>query len=251
MPDLLNLTKDEHLAWSRTNSTHFHEGMGNDMLDYSVMRELQADFIKLCIGGLNSPRPVDLVLSGHVHKNWECKVKWNAASGKFKFYTDFYTENPATYYHSVDTNIAADQIVQVPNSQWVNAETYRDQKRITVKVQITDTATNTEIPVQGTAGWSIKTKPYANTLNAQPNLAATKAWWQNARPLLVQTSSLGQIDSQRVPDPQPDFRGVRLIAVAGDTIQRVNYVTVPNMQAALVTLPGGGGTGTGIGGVSK
>jgi hypothetical protein len=239
------------MAWSRTNSPYFHEGMGDDMLDYSVMRDLQADFLKLCIGGLTSPRPVDLVFSGHVHKNWECKVKWNAANGKFRFYTDFFTENPAAYYHSVDTDIPADQIATIPKYDWINAETYRDKKRISVKVQITDTATNTEVPVQGSTGWSIKTKPYANTLNAQPNLTATKAWWQNAKPLLVQTSSLGQADSQRVPNPQPDFRGCRVVAVAGDTIQRITYVTMQNIQATLVGLPGGGSTGTGIGGVIK
>jgi hypothetical protein len=247
----LNLTRSEHMAWSRTNSPYFHEGMGDDMLDYSVMRDLQADFLKLCIGGLTSPRPVDLVFSGHVHKNWECKVKWNAANGKFRFYTDFFTENPAAYYHSVDTDIPADQIATIPKYDWINAETYRDKKRISVKVQITDTATNTEVPVQGSTGWSIKTKPYANTLNAQPNLTATKAWWQNAKPLLVQTSSLGQADSQRVPNPQPDFRGCRVVAVAGDTIQRITYVTMQNIQATLVGLPGGGSTGTGIGGVIK
>lgn len=250
----VDLTKDVHTDWSRTGSHYFHEGLGGDLLDYGVMRGMQADFLKLCVGGLTSPRPVDLVLSGHVHKNWECKVKWNAATGKFRFFHDFYTENPAQYYHSVDTDLPADEAFYVPDHEFGGmGDDLAADKRITVKVDINPAATNTEVPQMGSSGvWSIKTKPYANTLNAQSGTVACKAWWQNAKPLLIQTASLGQSEFQRGQLPQPDFRGCRWISVTADTIDRVSYITLQNIQSTLAaTLPGGDLPGGGISTVIK
>lgn len=249
----VDLRLDQHLAWSRTTSPYFHEGMGNDLLDYGVMRGLQADFLKLCVGGLTGPRPVDLVLSGHVHKNWECKVQWNSASGKFRFYHDFYTENPAKYYHSADTDVPADDNFIVADSTFLDGSDYAKSKQIMVKVDLTTLASNTEVRQRDANGvWSIKTKPYAHTLNSQAGTVACKAWWQNAKPLLIQTASLGQCEYLRGEHPQPDFRGCRHISVTADTIDRISYITVQNIQTTLASyLYVSGPADTGLGSVIK
>jgi predicted MPP superfamily phosphohydrolase len=256
----LNLAKDVLSSWSRTNTPYFNEGDGDQLLDYGVMRGYRAEFLKLCLGGITGPRPVDLVLSGHVHKNWECKVTWNAANGKFRHFHDFYTENPAKYYDSLDTNIDANSVIVMspldmntgtgaPNSAYMNS------RKIHIKVDVTDAAAVNELPVTVNATLkTIRTKPYARTLNSQVGQAACATWWQTARPLLIQTSALGPSDSQRETLPPPDFRGCRIISVGGNVIQRINYVTMQNIVASLAGLPGselpGGGIG-GLGGVSK
>jgi hypothetical protein len=226
---IVNLTTTVHSGWSRTNKFWFHEGNGSDLLDYGVMRGRQENFAKMITGVQNSPRPADLILCGHVHKNWESRVIWDAGSQRMRFSHEFFTENPATYYHSYDTNVKADGSFTVPGqpggaNSILSNMLQTKQKRI--HVEITDTAANNEQPAERASGvWWIKTKPYPYTLHAQPNIAHAKHWWLNVRPLLVQTSALGPSEWLRAPERQPDFRGCRLIAVQSDTITKITYVT--------------------------
>lgn len=225
----INLTKDSHSGWSRTNSFWYHEGNGGDLLDYGVMRGSQEDFLKMITGVKNSPRPADLILSGHVHKNWESRLIWDAAKQQIQFCHEFYTESPVNYYHSYDTDVKADGLFTMPGSNLAAvaiASALAKSKQKRIHVEIAADANDHAQPEQRSSGvWWIKTKPYPYTLNAQQNVPQAKQWWMNLRPLLIQTSALGPSEWLRAPEHQPDFRGCRLIAVESGTITKINYVT--------------------------
>ena len=230
-------TVNAHPGWSRTTSFWFHEGNGTDLLDYGVMRGKQERFLKMISGAENSRRPADLVLSGHVHKNWESRLIWDAASGKMRFCHDFYTENPAAYYHSYDLDMKGDEKIEAGdpyNNAIANVFKLIRSKQKRIHVEITSAAGNNEQPEQrGSGVWWIRTKPYPYTLNEQQTLARSQQWWLNLRPLLVQTAALGPSEWLRSPEKQPDFRGCRLIAVQNNIISQVRYVTNEGIKKEL------------------
>ncbi len=231
---VIKLDKAVHKDWSRGHTYYFYEGKGGDLLDYAVMRGYQEEFLKLCTGVKNSPRPVDIILSGHVHKNWECRISWDETDKKFLVSHDFYTENPATYYHSYDTDMQPTE--SLPTFQnTINKtvlENFRNTRLRRIHVEVTDTARMNEVPVQGSSGvWSIKTKPYPQTLNGEQNRERKKWWWLNVRPLVIQTAALGPSEFLRAPERQPDFRGGRHISVEADIISKIQYVTLEKMNA--------------------
>ena len=73
------------------------------------------------IAGAGGGRPADLVLAGHVHNNWECRVAWQAAKNSFAFYSDFYTENPPVYYHTGDAELPGGRKIHVAVSEQATA----------------------------------------------------------------------------------------------------------------------------------
>ncbi|MBC6491537.1 metallophosphoesterase [Flavihumibacter stibioxidans] len=227
----IDLTRNVHPGWSRTNSFWFHEGNGGDLLDYGVMRNGQLNFLKMITGVENSPRAADLVLSGHVHKNWECRCIWDAGSQKLRFSHEFFTENPEQYYHSYDTNIKPDGPVNIPG---LLADEYAAAQKRILHVELSENAAVNEQPeLRSSNVWYIKAKPYPYTLHAQPNIAHAKQWWLNLRPLLVQTAALGPSEWLRSPERQPDFRGCRMMAVDGGAITKIHYVTHDAIQKEL------------------
>lgn len=54
-------------------------------------------FLKLC-AGVDATRPVDLVPCGHARDRVEYRVAWDREAQELCHFTDFYLENPATYY---------------------------------------------------------------------------------------------------------------------------------------------------------
>ncbi len=218
----IDLTKDVHSGWSRQHTFYFHEGNGGDLLDYGIMRGSQENFLKLITGVQNSPRPADLILSGHVHKNFECRLLWNATTGKFQFSHEFFTENPSVYYHSYDMNTGdKTKFTMSP----FKLKEFLEDNSMRVHVQVTDEAAGNEKPVKNSSGvWSIKTKPYPLTLNSQKDNAHCKWWWSNVKPLVVQTAALGPSEFLRSAEHQPDFRGCRHITVNDGVIEKIKYV---------------------------
>jgi hypothetical protein len=61
-----------------------------------ISKGLNEEFLKIC-AGVDGSRKVDLVLSGHGHKNFEFRLELDP-SNKLLFFHDYYTENPARYY---------------------------------------------------------------------------------------------------------------------------------------------------------
>lgn len=217
----IDVTKDAHNGWPRERTFYFHEGNGGDLLDYGVMRDNQEAFLKLITGVQNSPRPADLILSGHVHKNFECRLLWNSAASQMRFSHEFFTENPAEYYHSYDMNTDQTKF-SIPFSK---LDKFFEDHQIRIHIDVTDQAMENEKPVKNSSGvWSLKTKPYPMTLNSQQDNARSKWWWSNVRPLLLQTAALGPSEFLRSAEHQPDFRGCRHITVNDGVIEKIRYV---------------------------
>ena len=169
----VDLTRNAHPGWSRERTFYFHEGNGDDLLDYGVMRGYQTDFLKLCAGVKGSSRPADLVLSGHVHKNFECRLMWDEPSQRFRISHDFYTENPSAYYHSYDMDLVADK--KFSTSRTKLASILKNATR-RIHVSVADSASDVPLPVKNASGvWSVVTKPYALTLASQTD-TARRAW---------------------------------------------------------------------------
>lgn len=224
----IDLTIDKHTGWSRQHTFYFHEGNGGDLLDYAVMRGSQEYFLKLITGVQHSPRPADLILSGHGHKNFECRVLWNATAGKFQFSHEFFTENPSVYYHSYDMNTGDRTSFTMGKSQRAK---FIEDNELRIHIQVTDQAAGNDKPEKNSSGvWSLKTKPYPSTLESQQDNAHCKWWWSNVKPLLVQTAALGPSDYLRSPEHQPDFRGCRHITVNDGVIEKIKHVKHEDME---------------------
>ena len=85
-----------HDTWRRDASKEFKRGSIGDLLDFGIATWGGEDFLNLCA----NPK-VDLVLSGHVHENMEFRIRRDP-NGGFRYFTDFYTENPAEHRESFD-----------------------------------------------------------------------------------------------------------------------------------------------------
>lgn len=218
----IDLTRDAYLGWSRDQTFYFHQGNGSELLDYGVMRGNQELFLKKVSGVQNNTKPVDLILSGHVHKNFEVRLLYNEQNGKFRFSHEFFTENPAVYYHSYDMD-TGDALVH--NLMLSEVNEFFSEKSMLIHIQVTDQAAIGELPVQNQSGvWSLRTRPYPLTLNSQNDHAKRQWWWNSVRPLLIQTAALGPSEYLRAAEHQPDFRGCRLVSVSQGVIENIRYV---------------------------
>jgi len=241
---VLNPIKDQYPYFFReslrSGTTHFAEEKGDDILDNGTSKGLSFDFLKLA-AGVNVNRPVDLVLSGHVHKNWECRMKWN--NGNFRFFSDFYTENPEFYYSTLLNVGDHKNMLALPPQESKSYLTTLPANK--VHISIDKNATNNEVPQMVISKnpetgkdrkyYLLKTKPNPNTLN---NSADPKQWFSQHRPLFIQTSGSGPLDySQRMVKPEddanPSFQGWRLIRIENNTITRINNVLMHDARKAI------------------
>lgn len=223
------ITTDGFLKdWLTKGSKYFKKG-NNQGLDYGIARGETKDFLEACVGADNH-RPVDLVLSGHVHRNVEFRVGRDS-DGALLYYTDFYTETPNAYYPTLKLKevISSDRERVVPTH------------KIFIKVKpgaplnqepsdIHDHRPGIEEPYQ-----VLEVPPYADPLETTSN---PSTWWHKHRPLLLQTASTGPMDRiQRVEEVHtkldPSFRGVRLIRITNNVISKVKYVTLKSLNTGL------------------
>ncbi len=201
--------------WIRTGTPYFKQGGIGDLLDYGIARGSTEAFLEMCVGQ-GTPRKVDLVLCGHIHSNVEYRLEWDPER-RFLFYTDFYTENPATYY---------------PSLSCLDPETgergpANDTIRLQISVKEGVSAGAMPQPIQ--EGYArLEVPPYGDPLNSSDD---PRAWWDSHRPLVMQTASLGSMDrNQREQLPSPSFQGFRVITVENDAITRMNYVTLRELR---------------------
>src|SRR5262249_4921729 len=91
------IVSTHHDDWVRGNSAHFKRGSIKDLLDFGVATwpGLAVDFLDL----ISVPK-VDLVLYGHVHERVEFRLRRD--DDGFRYFCDFYTENPPVYRESFD-----------------------------------------------------------------------------------------------------------------------------------------------------
>lgn len=215
----VNLSKDIHKDWPQTGTAYFSTGDGGDMLDFGIMKDRQFEFLKLA-AGVGVARPADLVLSGHIHDNLECRIKWDSSKQKFLFFTDFYTENPAVYYNAFDIDIKTDKdVFALEGAKSI-------EKKTVFRQVITEEAGDNESMTKDENGFFVlRTKGYPAPLKNASTKDAVKRWWENSRPLLIQTEAIGPMKSQRnkeIPQ-QPVFNGCRHITVADNLIDKIRY----------------------------
>jgi hypothetical protein len=203
--------------WIRTGTPHFKEGGIGDLLDYGIARGSTEDFLALCMG-LGVPRQVDLVLCGHIHTNVEYRLKWDAHR-RFLFYTDYYFQNPERYYDTLSSLDLESGEYRVDGAPATRVQIYvREGAQPGARpTPVDDRHATLEVP------------PYPTPLNEATDPAK---WWDERRPLVVQTSSLGSMDrNQRVERPDATFQGFRVVRVENNVITRVEYVTLNDLRA--------------------
>jgi len=213
-------------TWMKGETGHFHLGNGDDLLDYGVMRNLRQQFLKAC-AGIGVSRPADLIFSGHIHVNWECRIKWDKEKKKFRFYSDFYTENPKQYYNHFFNTIPPDLSVTLDDGM-KQAKVFIDPKA----------PKNPKVEKNRKGEYEIRTKPNKEALEFVPK-QRLKKWWDDRKPLFIQTSAVGPGQLQRSPNARtiPDMRGCRLISIQNDQIVSIKYVLHNQIAKAAVSPP--------------
>jgi hypothetical protein len=239
-------------TWPKTGTPYFKTGDTGHGLDQDSFRAKVDDFIKMCTG-VGQPRPVDMILYGHVHDRVEFRVTWDAADTRLRYYHDFYTENPTTYYNSNnDTHtpgLAADSPIVVAIEEGASVP-----PTVTVVTQHAPAGSKATPRNIG----RIVTPPYATPLNKATD---PKAWWASHRPIFAQTAALGPGDPRQrfgtywtspftgllevengkpgpptttpmpVVIPHPPAQGFRLLQVHNGVIWRSRYVVLSQLRA--------------------
>ncbi|HYP41073.1 MAG TPA: metallophosphoesterase [Chloroflexia bacterium] len=207
-------------TWPRTGTPYFKRGGVGDLLDYGISKGSADEFLCLCAGE-GASRPVDLVLCGHIHRNVEYRLQLDSG-GEMLYYTDFYSENPPAYYNTV-----CNMDVQS------NAGMLRKGDQIHIEVEENARPGEAVTPTQPGHG-RLSVPPYATPLNSA---ADARAWWEERRPLVMQTAPLGPIDTnQRAHMPNASFQGFRVLSVEDNAISKIRYVTLTELRRDAVSL---------------
>jgi hypothetical protein len=228
-----NSSPVDHNTWQRDTSKEFKRGSIDDLLDFGIAKWHGADFLDLC----TNPK-VDLVLCGHVHERIEFRISRDA-NGGFRYFTDFYTENPAEHRESFDWM----KTFPIPG-QFTPPRTVGDTRPIFIRidpnvgvdaavVEVRDHKPSTLVEFR-----QLKVPPYNDPL-AQ---ASDKPdWWSRHRPLILQTACIGPVDhSRRVGagnKPRATFQGIRALRVEDDHVSLISYIGIAEIRAGI--LPGG------------
>lgn len=145
----------------------------------------------------------------------ECRYRYEGDD--CLLYFDYYTESPKDYYPT--------QYSLLPSSEGGACilSTKRHDVHVDPAASLPTAACNT-----GTAG---QVPPYLQELNRSADPAA---WWQQHRPLVMQTAGLGPLENlQRATDALPTFQGIRLLTIKNDVIAKMEYKKLAEIRAAL------------------
>jgi hypothetical protein len=205
-------------------------GTVDDLLDDSASKGHANDLLKMCAGvsvGQHSvSRPVDLVLCGHTHNRVEFRLSWTGS--EMLFYTDFYTENPRSYYGT-------------HKGSWDNGNMHIGVLIEPGAVPNAQPAKNVQDNQWDGEEWTMTVPPYGDPLNSA---ADRTRWWREHRPLVMQTGAIGPMEiasnsrhQPGKPKPNPSFQGFRVLTVAFNTINAMHYVSMEELRASQFTLP--------------
>jgi hypothetical protein len=187
-----------------TGTKWFLDGTFDDLMDWGIAKGELTKFLRLCLGQ-DVPRPVDLVLSGHIHRQVEYRLR-AGQDGRMLFHQDFYLGNPAEYYSSPEDKVDGASKVHIrvdPPNTWH------------------PTHDADEVPY-------ISIPEYATPLE---KAADPGAWWRAHRPVFAQTGPLGPIEAEQRHGRRPSFRGYRVLQVRNGVVNKVQ--TVRYMDAAV------------------
>jgi hypothetical protein len=207
--------REAHPNWMASlGQPYFMKGSVADMLDSGTSQGQVDNLLRLCCGisagGHTASRAVDVVLCGHGHHNVEYRARWNTNQNEMRYFTDFYTENPRTYYASRKAGVAfGNQRVMVVVSEGAPP----------------NGAPSNDVQDHRYEGeeWRLRVPPYAQPLSKATNIPA---WWSQHRPLILETAAVGPTESNNRGKelPGPSFQGYRVIQVAGQHIVSIHHV---------------------------
>ena len=204
---------------------YFKVGSHENLLDASVALGETEALLKAC-AGIDVTRPVDMILCGHNHDRIEYRLKWNKNKQEFRFFTDFYLENPNEYYPSIKFGVKGEVHLRVTLGGSLNDEV----KSVPISHGIFSIALlrykQLEIP------------PYANPLD---KVFHKPGWWEEHRPLIVETAALGPLDQHQRPKlvktasgmamkSSATFQGFRCFQVEGNVIHKGHYITLKELN---------------------
>jgi hypothetical protein len=177
----------------------------------------------------------------HLGEDSETIYHSRGEAGILGYFSDFYTENPCTYYPS-------QKVTEDENGPEVDLEQ-------PVQIHLPAEAVGLGEPVRTeTDGdepftpWQeqlvLEVPPYADALDAAAMTDGACDWWARHRPLLIQTASLGPIDINQRRDegvnphyPGPSFQGFRVIRVGTAAIEKIHYVTLAELRQNGFAMP--------------
>ncbi|MBS1576326.1 MAG: metallophosphoesterase [Bacteroidetes bacterium] len=223
------LAKVKYPTWIEAiGQPYFKTGTIEDDLDFGISDGLTDQLLNLC-AGIEVNRPVDLVLSGHGHRNVEYRL--GRSGNTLLYYMDFYTENPTTGY----------------NTRLYNANNGDSVVKVQINANLIPEYIPDPITAHKTVGgkiiqfYQILTRPYNDPLNSSKD---RKEWWNKHRPLITQTAALGPIEScQRDDVNKPDsfsetvFQGFRVIRVRKNVIDKIHYVILKELRSLNYEMP--------------
>ena len=205
-------------AWTRTGTRHFKTGSPGDLLDKGVSRGAAEELLNVC-AGRGVPRPADLALFGHVHRNVEYRVRYDPSKGELRYYHDYYLSDLDEYYPSRKVGAA----LTVAEDVAVRVRT--DAKPGGRPVEVRDQRTGAEF----------KRLDVPSCANALATAKHAEGWWSTNAPVLAQTGPLGPVDNSRRTHrkgspPKPMFQGFRMFAIEKNAIARSAYVRASAMR---------------------
>ncbi|HRW19654.1 MAG TPA: metallophosphoesterase [Dermatophilaceae bacterium] len=210
----------EHPGWFAPSDgpepDYLSRGSSLDLLDYGVSRGRADDALR-AIAGVGVRRPADVVLAGHTHHHDEVSVRV-LDNGEIAYRLDFFTANPtATYPTKVvvgEPSLGANGRLHIP----------RETAYVEVEPEAIAASVPHRMPWAAKHSWVVHVPPYAAPLATS---ADPRAWWEQHRPLLLQTGALGLFENNQV-----SFAGFRLLSVRGGVIQRVHHLPIDRAEAA-------------------
>ena len=206
---------EEHPTWfgpdGSTEVDFVKRGNYDDHLDHGVSRGAAKRLLHVLVG-VDLPKPADLVLTGHTHRDNEFVVR-RLPGGEPAMFHDYYTENPGSYYPSAFATSLGDDL---------------EFERTWVTVQAGADPGGTPIPTPGLdLPHEVAVPPYADPLNTSADPAT---WWDSHRPLVLQTAALGPISVLR------EWAGFRVVEVVDDVIDRISRVPIERLEQSDWTL---------------
>lgn len=207
--------------WTRTGTPYFKTGGIGDMMDYGIARGKTEEFLQVCVG-VDAARQVDLVLCGHIHSNVEYRLRWDPQQ-QFLFFMDFYTENPQVYYSTLNNFEMSTAKGKLRKGDPIHIEVKEGVELHAQPAVLKDGHGHVAVP------------PYATPLNST---GSPREWWEEHRPMIMQTASLGSIDrNQREEMPNASFQGFRVITVQENAISKIRHVTLKELRERQFSLP--------------
>ena len=230
-PDVVNgVARQQFPEWfsdanAQGETTFVKRGAVDHMLRQGVSRGDSEELLRV-LTGKYSTRKADVVLAGHTHRHNEFRIGLDPLSGEPAFFMDFYTANPTAYYPTRFFNGWR----LVPGPMGINHYVPTSEATyVEVTAEAERNATPWPMPYEATHKFQLQVPAYYNPLS---NTSDPRAWWDEHRPLVLQTGALGPMENNQV-----SFSGFRLLSVKNDVIEKIHFVSIYKLEAGQYRTP--------------